>query len=132
MLVPEPHGAATHDLKKRHFKHSVGWPYVRSNADRTVFWLGPIQGPNSATEAAQFNAENFGRPGQTFALTDEPLRIAEVSRMAAMRKKMAEGSATPDEIAAFEQEAARKGAEGREAHAEAGSTPSSTAARSRC
>jgi hypothetical protein len=28
--------------------------------------------------------------------------------MAAMRKKMADGSATPEEIAAFEQEAARK------------------------
>jgi hypothetical protein len=108
------HTVGDHDLKKRHFKYSVGWPYVRSNADRTVFWLGPSRGTSSATEAAQFNFENFGKPGQTFALTDQPLKIADVSRMAAMRKKMADGSATPDEIAAFEQEAARKGAEGRE------------------
>jgi hypothetical protein len=77
-----------------------------------VFWLGPIKGPNSACEAANFNFENFGRPGQTHALTDDPLRIADVSRMAAMRKKMADGSAAPEEIAQFEQEAARKGAEG--------------------
>ena len=50
-----------------------------------------------------FNAENFGRPGHTYALSDEPLRIAEVSRMAAMRKKMADGSASPAEIAGLEQ-----------------------------
>ena len=102
-------------LKKRHFRHSVGWPFVKANADRTVFWLGPIKGPNSAVEAANFNAENFGRPGQTHALTDAPLRIADVSRMAAMRKKMADGSATPQEIGAFEAEALRKASEGRAA-----------------
>jgi hypothetical protein len=34
--------------------------------------------------------------------------------MAAMRKKMAEGTAQPQEIAAFEQEARRKAIEGRE------------------
>ena len=56
--------------------------------------------PNSAVEAANFNFENFGRPGETHALTDEPLRIADLSRMATMRKKMADGSATPEEIAA--------------------------------
>jgi len=102
-------------MKKRHFRHAVGWPFVRANADRTVFWLGPIKGPNSACEAATFGAENFGKPGHTYALTDQPLRIVDVSRMAALRKKMAEGSATPAEIAGFEQESARKGAEGREA-----------------
>jgi len=103
------------DMKKRHFRHSVGWPFVKPSADRPVFWLGPIKGPNSACEAARLNAENWGRPGATYALTDEPLRIAEVSRMAGMRKKMAEGSATPQEIASFEEEARRKAIEGRAA-----------------
>ena len=102
-------------LKQRHFRHAVGWPFVRANADRTVFWLGPLHGPNSACEAARFNAENFGRPGGTHALSDQPLRISEVSRMAALRKKMADGSASPGEIAGFEQEAARKAVEGRAA-----------------
>ena len=37
------HTVGDHDLKKRHFKYSVGWPYVRSNADRTVF-CRPSQG----------------------------------------------------------------------------------------
>lgn len=109
------HTRGDSDLKKRHFKHAVGWPLVkRGGPARPLFWLGPIHGPNSACEAARFNAENFGRPGATYALTDEPLCIAEVSRMAAMRKKMADGSAQPQEIAAFEQEARRKAADGRD------------------
>jgi hypothetical protein len=103
------------ELKKRHFRHTVGWPLVAPSADRLLFWLGPMKGPNSACEAATINAENWGRPGAVHALTDQPLRIAEVSRMAAMRKKMVDGSATPQEIAAFEEEATRKAAEGREA-----------------
>ena len=109
------HTRGDSSMKKRHFRQSVGWPLVKANADREVFWLGPINGANSATEAARFNAENFGRPGHTHALTDEPLRIADVSRMASMRKRMADGSATPQEIAAFEQEAVGKSAAGRAA-----------------
>lgn len=108
------HTRGDSEMKKRHFKHAVGWPFVKPDGSRPVFWLGPIQGPNSACEAARFNAANFGRPGATFALTDEPLRISDVSRMAGMRKKMAEGSAAPQEIASFEDEARRKAADGRE------------------
>jgi hypothetical protein len=96
--------------KTRHFKHSVNWPYARPSRERALFWLGPMKGPNSAIESAIIGAENWGKPGNIFALTDEPLLISEVSRMAAMRKKMTEGSATPGEIAAFEAEAALKGA----------------------
>ena len=98
--------------KKRHFKHSVLWPHLRGEIQRTLFWLGPIKGPNSAVEAAIFNRENFGKPGSTYALSDEPLKISEVSRTAAMRKKIAMGEATPTEIANFETEAAAKGARG--------------------
>jgi len=109
------HSRADSAMKKRHFRHAVGWPFVKPSADRPVFWLGPMKGPNSACEAATINAENWGRAGAVYALTDEPLRIAEVSRMAAMRKKMADGSAGPQEIADFEQEARRKAVEGRQA-----------------
>lgn len=103
------------ELKKRHFKYTVGWPFIRSSPTRTVFWLGPLKGPNSAIEAGNFNAENWGRPGGVFALTDQPLKISDISRMAEMRKKMAEGSATPDEIAAFDAAARAQGQAGRAA-----------------
>lgn len=103
------------EYKRRHFKYHTCWPYAIADNSRTVFWLGPINGPNSANEAGQFLFQNWGKPGGTFALTDEPLRISEVSRMAAMRKKMAEGSATPREIADFEAESRARGAQGAEA-----------------
>ena len=106
-------------MKQRHFRHSVAWPLARPSTDpadaRPVFWLGPIQGPNSAIEAATINAANWGRPGATFSLGDESLRIADVSRMAAMRRQMSDGTATPQQIAAFEDEARRKGVEGQAA-----------------
>lgn len=95
-------------MKARHFRHTVGWPFVRASRDRPVFWLGPLQGPNSAIEAAQISAENWGRPGDIHALTDQPLRISEVSRLAAMRKKLADGTATPQEIAENEAEGKKK------------------------
>jgi len=93
-------------LKTRHFKYVVGWPFIRASADRPVFWLGPLVGRNSAVEAAISNAENWGRPGEIYSLT-EPLLISEVSQDAAMRKKMVEGTATPLGIKEYE---ARMGA----------------------
>jgi len=108
------HTRGDSDLKKRHFKYSVGWPFVRSSPDRPVFWLGPLEGPNSNVEAGKFTVENWGRPGKIYALTDQPLRMSEVSKMAAMRKKLADSTATPNEIAEFEEESRVKGAAGME------------------
>ncbi len=106
------HTAGDQELKKRHFKYCAAWPVQVASKDRPVFWMGQIEGPNSAVEAGRFAMENWGREGAMYTLTQEPLRISEVSRMAAMRKKMAEGSATPEEIAAFETESTAKGQRG--------------------
>ena len=57
-------------MKKRHFRLSNGWPLVKASQDRPVFWLGPVKGPNSAIEAANFIIEHWGRPGDVHALTD--------------------------------------------------------------
>jgi hypothetical protein len=72
-----------------------------------MFWLGPMVGRNSAVEAAISNAENWGRPGEIYSLK-EPLLISEVSRDAAMRKKMVEGTATPGEIKSYEEQLGAK------------------------
>lgn len=108
------HTMVDREMKWRHARYSVAWPFVRANADRAVFWLGPIKGRQSSVEAAIGNAKNFGRPGSTFALSQEPLLISEISEMAAMRNRMAKGTATPDEIAAFELKTSAKGARLRE------------------
>jgi hypothetical protein len=101
------------ERKRRHFRHVTGWPYAKPSNDRDYFFLGPIKGANSAVEAAQIGALNWAKPGGIHALTDEPLRVAEISYVAALRKRMAEGSATPEEIAKFESQAARKAQENR-------------------
>jgi hypothetical protein len=95
--------------KVRHWRNTLGWPRVRPNGDRPFFSLGPSSGPNSAIEAGLINAQLWARPDQRHFLTDEPLRISDVSTMAAMRRKMGDGSATPGEIARFEAEASAKG-----------------------
>jgi len=94
------------ELKKRHWQNTLGWPFLRPAKDRAVFQLGPSRGPNSAIEAALIGAELWGRPGSIHFLTDEPLRISEVSAMAAMRKRMQDGVATPQDIADFERRGA--------------------------
>jgi hypothetical protein len=94
--------------KTRHFKYSSGWPFAQADGDHAYFWLGPSAGRTSAVEAFVANAENWGRPGEVFALSDEPLLISEISEMAAFRTRMANGTATPDEIAAVERRANAK------------------------
>ena len=104
---------STADLarKTRHFRHVTGWPYAQPNNDREYFFLGPIKGPNSAVEAAQIGAQNWAKPGGVHSLTDEPLKVSDISYVATLRKRMAEGSATPEEIAKFEAQATRKAQE---------------------
>jgi hypothetical protein len=94
--------------KTRHFKYSSGWPFARADGDHAYFWLGPSFGRTSAVEAFVANSENWGRPGEIFALSDEPLLISEVSETAAFRTRMANGTATPDEIADIERRGAAK------------------------
>ncbi|MBK5351220.1 hypothetical protein JFU37_01590 [Pseudomonas sp. TH41] len=106
------HTAGDQANKKRHFKYCAAWPVQVASRDRPVFWMGQIKGPNSAVEAGQFAMENWGREGAVFTLTQEPLRISEVSKMASMRKKMADGTATPTEVAEFEAESVVKGQQG--------------------
>lgn len=101
------------ERKTRHFRHVTGWPYAQPNNDREYFFLGPIRGRNSAIEAAQIGAINWAKQGGVHALTEEPLKISEISHAAALRKRMAEGKATPKEIADFEAQAARKAEENR-------------------
>jgi hypothetical protein len=96
--------------KTRHLRQTVGWPFVQAGERRPFFWLGPLKGRNSAIESALSNAENWGRPDAIYSLTEQPLRIADVSRMAALRTRMANGSATPGEISAMNAGAAEQGA----------------------
>jgi hypothetical protein len=76
-----------------------------------VFFLGPRSGPYLLLIAANHVARTYGRPDSLHYLSDERLLLTDITRMAEMRLKMAEGRATPSEIAAMEDSGREKGAE---------------------
>jgi len=104
-----PHAPADFERKLRHWSVTLGWPKVRAAQDRTYFSLGPSVGPNSAIEAANISAQLWAKPEDRHFLTDEPLRISDISAAASLRARMIEGTALPDEIAAFEAVGRAKG-----------------------
>lgn len=103
------HAPHDYDAKVRHWANTIGWPYVRPDGGRVYFSLGPHIGPNSAIEAALINSKLWAGNNEAYFLTDEPLLISEVSEAASLRKRMSEGTASPSEIAAFEEKAKAKG-----------------------
>lgn len=88
--------------KTMHISRTQTYPFIKPKAGRHVVWLGPMVGRNSAVEMALSIEEIWGAPGRTIALDEKPLLISEVSRTAAMRKKIADATASPEEIADFE------------------------------
>ena len=97
------------ERKLRHWRRALGWPWLTPGQDRPFFSLGPSAGPNSAIESALIGAQVWAPPGDAHFLTDEPLRISDIAAGQALRKRMAEGTATPGEVQAFEEGAAQRG-----------------------
>jgi hypothetical protein len=78
---------------------------VDPDRQRPVFVLGPRSAPNRASAFFTHLARTCGRPGSVFFLSDQVLRITDLSRMVQMRRRIADGSAAPSEIAEFERAA---------------------------
>ena len=68
------------------------------------FCFGPVKGTYTATYSNAFTIEGFARPDSTHVLIEEPMLNSSIMRLANMRRRMADGLATPDEIAALEQD----------------------------
>ena len=77
---------------------------VEPAADRPFFGLISSQGFNQFTRSFQIVAKAYGRPGDIHFLTDEPSRVADLNRMARLRKAIAEGTIAPSEIEGHETE----------------------------
>jgi hypothetical protein len=100
------------DFSMRAIVPSLDWVYgIKAAQDRAVFVLSPKYGPTRASLYYRTMAEAYGRPDQRFFLTDEPMRLSELTEMANLRKAIADGTATPNEIAGHEEKAARRQAE---------------------
>ena len=82
---------------------STCWPApIEPERKHHFFFLGPRRGPYLLLIAANMGAEIFGRPDCLHYLTEETLRLTDMTRMAELRSRIAEGSATPGEIAAMQ------------------------------
>jgi hypothetical protein len=88
---------------------------VDDTIERTAF----LAAPRGTTSVAQISvarmAPRFVSGGEVHYLTDEPMRVAQIARMGQLRAAIADGTASPGEIAAAEQEAKEQAVRGRQA-----------------
>ncbi len=88
---------------------SVEWQHgIVPDASMPVVVLAPSQGTSRATEFFREFAAAYGDPERTWFLTDDAVRLQDMSRLATLSKAIADGRATPSEIAAFEGDAAER------------------------
>ncbi|MBA2945695.1 hypothetical protein [Streptomyces himalayensis] len=93
------------DLKFLHdiLEHLTCWPDpLPPKPTRRGYLLAPASGPMRSIDGFRWHAEVFARPGETQLLTEDTLRVSELMSSALLRRRMAEGTATPQEISAFE------------------------------
>jgi hypothetical protein len=67
-----------------------------------IFVLGPRKAPNRASATFSHIVDVVGRPGAVYFLSDAEMKISDLSTMARMRRRIADATATPEEIAEFE------------------------------
>ncbi|MGH3967484.1 MAG: hypothetical protein ACRDTV_05020 [Mycobacterium sp.] len=72
---------------------------VAARSDRAAFLLGPSRGLPRMVHFLHRFAEAFGRPDAHYFLSDAPLTTVGLSRMVNLARAMAEGRATPSDIA---------------------------------
>jgi hypothetical protein len=109
-FLPNTRGDA--EFSMRGMVPSLQWVFgIEPRQDRPVFFLSPKYGPTRAPTLYRTLAEAYGRPDARFFLTEQPLRLTDMSRLAELRKKMADGTAKPSEIAAHERAVAERAAE---------------------
>lgn len=105
------------ERKYRHLRFAFGFPGDTPCNDRHVFWPGPGEGFNGSVEIAKMVMRMWAKPGGEHYLDVGPLLLSEANETAAFSQRMADGDATPDEIAAFRAKAEVKARAGAEAMA---------------
>ena len=85
--------------------HLFAYPYViEPRNDRPVTIMAPANVRMRLGYSYRAYGKCFARPGAIHSLTDEPVRVADTLRQVGMRRAMADGTAKPSEIAAYEAE----------------------------
>lgn len=97
------------DLAQKSFNVGfiAAWEPLKPANDRITFTSMPATGAHRyCAIGARFLKEHIASPGNLYFLSDEPLRANQGIRAGQLRRKLAAGTALPDEVAAFEAETA--------------------------
>lgn len=82
---------------------------VEPAQDRRIMGLAPVASVPKNRIIAEAQLQAYGNPGQErFSYPVPPLTVGTLTGMVVMRKAIAEGSATPDEVEAFEKTSAER------------------------
>ena len=104
------HTAGDRKFAERYWYNYTGWPTcLDPEKDKMRYYCGvPTEGPQAPLHWYKVLGEFFGKPGERFSLSDEPVRVSFLNRVGKMRKAMADGTADAAEVAAFEAEMAQR------------------------
>lgn len=93
------------NYKHAHY-NSLNWstPHFKPNHDRKVFGFFPPFGVHPMSNNSRNYQEKVAAPGELHYLSTEPLLAMQTIKAGHMRRKIAAGTALPEEIAAFERE----------------------------
>lgn len=88
----------------------LGYPHrIAPDADLPVALMAPSNVRMRFAMGFRAYKDTFARPGATYSLSDERVRVADTLQQAIMRRRMMDGTATPSEVAAYESGIAAKG-----------------------
>lgn len=97
-------------LLERTQREAHCWPNpAKPERTRHLFLFSPRSGPYIMFIGVEMLAELYCRPDSLHYLSDEPLSVTGVMRNAERRNKLKEGTATPNEVASWEEEARETG-----------------------
>ncbi|MGE0383391.1 MAG: hypothetical protein AB7Q97_01590 [Gammaproteobacteria bacterium] len=105
------HSPADMAFLDRACRKVTGWPTpIEPDNSRRFYCIGPSKGPQKGTLHQNIYTRLFARPDAIRFLSDDPLLPSGIMRAGALRRAMADGTATPEDIAAFEAEATARAA----------------------
>jgi hypothetical protein len=100
-----PASISDREFTMRCLLRSLAWQHdVKEGGDIPVAVLAPSAGGSRPLQYFRAVAQRYGDPRRTRFLTDEPVRLHDLNRAATLSKAIGEGTAKPEDIAAFERD----------------------------
>jgi hypothetical protein len=107
---------ADRDFHKLLHSQQLEWAGAGKPAqDRRWYQLVPRTGHQAMIEGARMKRELYARPDAVRYLTEGPMRVSDVNEVAAMRRAITDGTASPADIERFEARVASRAEEMRTA-----------------